>query len=57
MERPLVDKLEDYPWSSYLCYINKMERPSGLCCDLVYDLLGAKQRYEAYATLFRARIR
>jgi hypothetical protein len=49
MKRPLVDKLEDYPWSSYPCYINKTERPSWLYCDLVYDLLGAKQRYEAYA--------
>ncbi|MFT6906963.1 MAG: putative transposase [Oleiphilaceae bacterium] len=49
IKRPLVDKLEDYRWSSYPCYINKTERPSWLYCDLVYDLLGAKQRYEAYA--------
>jgi putative transposase len=49
MKRPLVDKLEDYRWSSYPCYINKTERPNWLYFDLVYDLLGAKQRYEAYA--------
>ncbi|MFT6779721.1 MAG: hypothetical protein ACJAV1_003664 [Paraglaciecola sp.] len=26
-----------------------MKRPSWLYCDLVYDLLGAKQRYVTYA--------
>jgi putative transposase len=49
MKRPFVDKLEDNPWSSYSCYINKTERLNWLCCYLVYDLLGAKQRYVAYA--------
>jgi putative transposase len=49
MKRPLVDKLEDYPWSSYSCYIDQTESPSWLHRDLVYDLLGAKQRFKAYA--------
>jgi putative transposase len=46
---PLVDKLEDYPWSSYPCYINQTESPRWLYRDLVYDQLGAKQRYKAHA--------
>ncbi len=48
MKRPLVKKLEDYRWSSYPCYINQTEAPSWLHRGLVYDLLGAKQRYKAY---------
>jgi putative transposase len=49
MKRPLVERLEDYPWSSYPCYINKAGSPDWLRSDLVYDLLGAKQRYASYA--------
>ncbi len=49
MKRPLTEKLDDYIWSSYPCYINKAEAPSWLNRDLVYDLLGAKQRFKSYA--------
>ncbi len=48
-KRALVEKLEDYPWSSYPAYINKVSNPVWLQRDLIFDLLGAKQRYMAYA--------
>ena len=49
MKRPLVDRLDDYIWSSYPCYINKAKKPDWLHSELIYDLLGSKQRYRAYA--------
>ncbi len=48
-KRALVEKLEDYPWSSYPAYLNKVSNPVWLQRDLIFDLLGAKQRYIAYA--------
>ncbi|MFT7672057.1 MAG: putative transposase [Gammaproteobacteria bacterium] len=49
MKRPLINKLDEYTWSSYPCYINKVDAPDWLSRELVYDLLGAKQRYKSYA--------
>ncbi len=48
IKKPLVKVLSDYQWSSYPCYINKIKSPAWLKRELVYDLLGAKQRYAAY---------
>jgi len=48
MPKPLVDVLEEYPWSSYPAYVNKAKCPKWLSRDLVYGLLGSKRPYSAY---------
>ncbi len=48
MKRPLVTHLEDYLWSSYPAYIGKVKSPRWLEREIVYDLLGHKQRYKGY---------
>jgi len=48
IKKPLVEHLSDYRWSSYSSYINKFRSQQWLKRDLVYDLLGARQRYAAY---------
>jgi REP element-mobilizing transposase RayT len=47
-KKPLVTRLEDYPWSSYPAYINQVSSPDGLNRDLLYQMLGSKRRYSAY---------
>ncbi len=47
-KRPLVQQLEDYPWSSYPAYINKAKTPDWLERDKTYQMLGKRQRYQAY---------
>jgi hypothetical protein len=49
-QRPMVDLLDKYPWSSYPSYVNKAPCPDWLNRDLTYQLLGAKQRYVGYAS-------
>ncbi len=48
MKRPLVETLEDYPWSSYPVYIGKTKAPVWLEQKAIYELLGHKQRYNGY---------
>ena len=48
MYRPLVNQLEDYPCSSYLAYINAVKPPKWLDRDLIYQMLGKRQRYSGY---------
>jgi len=48
VKKPLVKQLSDYQWSSYPGYVNEIKSPAWLKRDLVYELLGAKQRYAAY---------
>ncbi|HEC11966.1 MAG TPA: hypothetical protein ENI80_01745 [Acidiferrobacteraceae bacterium] len=50
VKKPLVSKLEDYPWSSFAAYINKDKGLVGLNRDTVYGELGSVQRYRAYKT-------
>lgn len=45
---PLVKTLENYPWSSYSCYINQSPPPEWLNRDAVYGELGSHNRYQAY---------
>ena len=47
-QKPLVDRLEEYLWSSYPAYIGKAKSPDWLYREMTYDLLGAKQRYRGY---------
>ena len=48
MKRPLVAELVTYPWSSYPAYLNKSPAPLWLNRELSYQLLGKKNRYQAY---------
>jgi REP element-mobilizing transposase RayT len=45
---PLVEQLEDYPWSSYPAYVGKVKPINFLKRDTVYKMLGHKQHYEGY---------
>ena len=49
MKRPLVEKLEDYPWSSYPAFVGKANAEKWLARDYTYQLLGYKQKYHGYA--------
>ena len=42
---PMVERLEDYQWSSYPAYVGKSKCPEWLERDLTYQTLGQKQRY------------
>jgi len=48
MKRPLVTELAAYPWSSYPAYLNKSPSPLWLNREFSYQLLGKKNRYQAY---------
>jgi hypothetical protein len=48
MKRPLVEKLEDYPWSSYSAFVGKAEPQTWLERDLTYSILGHNDRFEGY---------
>ena len=48
-QKPMVDVLEQYPWSSYPAYVNKAPCPDWLTQTLTYQMLGSKQRYAGYA--------
>ena len=48
MKRPLVAELVTYPWSSYPAYLNKIPSPLWLNREFSYQLLGKKNRYQAY---------
>ena len=48
MKKPLVDALEDYPWSSYAAYIGLSQAPRWLNRDAIYGELGNRQRYKSY---------
>jgi hypothetical protein len=48
MKRPLVEKLEDYPWSSYSAFVGKAEPQTWLERDLTYSILGHNDRFESY---------
>lgn len=48
MKRPLVEKLEDYPWSSYPAFIGKAAPQIWLERELSYSILGHQNRFEGY---------
>ncbi len=49
-KQPMVKKLEQYPWSSYPAYINKAKAPTFLHRDILYGMLGQRQKYQGYQT-------
>jgi len=50
MKQPLVQKLQDYQWTSYPAYIAKAKTPTWLHRQTTYQILGHKQRYTGYAS-------
>jgi len=48
LKKPLVTRLDDYPWSSFLAYINKRKAPHWLNRDSVFAELGNRAKYSAY---------
>lgn len=48
IKQPLVQKLEDHRWSSYPAYINKTNAPGWLDRDMLYHMLGKRQKYQGY---------
>lgn len=48
VRRPLVERLEDYPWSSYPAYLNRAPAPDWLNREQSYRLLGHRGRYSQY---------
>jgi len=47
-QKPMVDSLDKYPWSSYPTFVNKAPCPDWLTKSLTYQMLGAKQLYAGY---------
>ena|SRR3990167_4548801 len=47
-KKPLVVALEDWPWSSYPAYINKITAPEWLTCDTINLRLSAKNSAAAH---------
>ncbi|TBW44107.1 hypothetical protein EZI54_23895 [Marinobacter halodurans] len=45
---PLVERLEDYPWSSYPVYVNRARAPDWLYRETTYTMLGHRHRYAQY---------
>jgi putative transposase len=48
MNTPLVEQLEDYPWSSYPAFIGKAKAVNWLTREYTYQLLGYPHRYKHY---------
>jgi len=55
LEAKIVDKLEDYPWSSYKYYISKKQTPAWLYPQEILEQLQAKKnvhsKYKAFVNL------
>lgn len=50
LKKPLVSPLDEYSWSSYAAYINKIKPPEWLYRDEVYSELGSFRKFSAYKT-------
>jgi putative transposase len=48
MKTPLVEQLEDYPWSSYPAFIGKAKAVNWLTREYTYQLLGYPHKYTHY---------
>ena len=49
LEAGMVERLEDYPWSSYAAYVAQTATPPWLHRAMVYSMLGGKgKRYQAF---------
>ena len=47
-KEPLVERLEDYAWSSYPAYVGKVKPSDWLERETIYRMLGHKQQYKGY---------
>lgn len=47
-KKPLVAKLEAYPWSSYRSYLNQATSPGWLAREEVLSMLNSQRRFQAY---------
>lgn len=48
LKKPLVKKLEEYPWSSYAAYLQQEKVPDWLNRDSVYGELGSQNKCSSY---------
>ncbi len=48
IRKPLVQKLDEYPWSSYPAYVGKVATPEWLTREVIYGELGARRHKAAY---------
>ncbi len=48
MNKPLVRHLEDYAWSSYPAYVGQSASPAWLSQEMIYRMLGQRQKYMGY---------
>ena len=49
LEARMVERLEDYAWSSYAAYVGQTKPPPWLHRDMVYSMLGGKaKRYRSF---------
>jgi putative transposase len=48
LKDPLVEQLEDYPWSSYPAYVGHKKPQDWLERKTIYQMSGHKQRYKGY---------
>jgi len=48
VKRQMIEQLEDYPWSSFPAFIDKVKSPPWLFRDKTYQMLGQKQKYRGY---------
>jgi len=54
LEAKMVDKLEDYPWSSYGYYVTGKKKPSWLYQNEVYSQLNVKRHIRAHYSAYVA---
>ena len=47
-ERPLVGRLEAWPWSSYPAFVREVRAPAWLTLESTLAMLGTRNRYAAY---------
>ena len=48
-KEPLVERLEDYAWSSYPAYVGKVKPIDWLERESIYRMLGHRQQYKGYS--------
>ena len=53
-KRPLVEALDEWPWSSYPAYVGKAKPADWLCREPTYAMLGRRQRSRGYRAYVEA---
>ncbi len=52
LEAKMIKRAEDYPWSSYRYYVNKLKAPDWLYQQEIYDQLHVKSRHRLQYKIF-----